>query len=94
MTPEQLQRMETLEKKLQDLERVENLDCIENTKRRVVRPVLGEVIRKDSTGNTSGILKSVNEGGGDSYGVAAEYNGSIIVEDINGNQYKIGYYNV
>lgn len=48
----------------------------------------------ESTGNTTGILKSVDESGVSSYSVAKEYDGSVVIEDADGNQYKLGYYNV
>lgn len=92
MTPEQLEKFEQMEKRLIALERVENLSTIENSKRRFVVPLIGESIQKSSTGDTSGVLQSVNEGGVATYNVADAYDGTMIVEDQDGNQYKLGYY--
>ena len=92
MTPEQLAQFETMQRTLESLVRVENVPFIENSKRRIATPVLGESLQKDSTGTTTGTTQAVNEGGVGAYTVPAEFDGTITIEDADGNTYKLGYY--
>ena len=92
MTPEEQKRLTDLEKLVQSLLRVENVTFIENGKRRIAKPLLGDGLQKDTTGNTSGMTKSVDEAGLSSYSVAKAFTGSITIEDSLGNTYKLGYY--
>lgn len=92
MSPEEKNRFETLEKLVQSLLRVENVSFIENGKRRIAAPVLGDGVQKFSTGSTAGVLKAVSESGASSYNVAQAFNGTITIEDATGNRYKLGYY--
>jgi len=94
MSPAEQARMNELERKVRDLENVTFPAFIANARLRIVEPELGEVIRKQDNGNTVGISKSVVEAGTSTYNVAKEYDASLIVEDIDGNRYKIGVYNV
>lgn len=94
MTPDERQRFETLERMVREIHAVTDVPFIENAKRRIAEPFLGDFISKDGTDNTSGVLKTVDENGVLTYSVAAEYDGTIIVEDAEGNTYKIGYYDV
>jgi len=93
MTIEELTNKVTeLEEQVRLLTRVENVPFIENAKRRIAIPVLGESISKNTTGSTSGLTESVDEAGVSSYSVAAAYSGSITIADAQGNRYKLGYY--
>jgi len=99
MTPEEKTRLETLEKLVQSLLNVENVPFIENGKRRLTEPVitslgLTEVISKDSTGSTAGVTQSVNEAGAGTYSVTDVPDGTLIVQDTDGAQYKLIYFTV
>jgi hypothetical protein len=97
MTPEEKREFEELKRKVDALQRVEDVAFIENGKRRITRPVIidlgiTEVISKETTGTTSGTVRSVNEAGASSYSVADVYDGTITIRDISGATYKLGYY--
>ena len=92
MTPEEQKRFTELENLVKSILRVENVSFIENGKRRIAKPLLGDGLQKDTTGNTSGMTKFVNEGGVSTYSVAKAFTGSITIEDSLGNTYKLGYY--
>lgn len=97
MTPEEKREFEELKRIVRNLQGVTDVPFIENGKRRIAIPAfeslgITEIITKNATGNTSGVLQGVNESGTSSYSVAGEYIGTITVRDANGNLYKLGYY--
>ena len=70
---------------------------IQELERQAVDPVitdlgLGAVVSKTGAGDTTDVLKAVNEAGSTSYNVAEEYAGTITVKDTSGTSYKLGYY--
>ena len=95
MTPQERQELEMLRREVDNLKRVLDVPFIEEAKRRIVTPELQrkKLVTKESSGSTSGILKSVNEGGSSSFSVADAFDGSLTVTDQEGNTYKLGYYN-
>jgi hypothetical protein len=99
MTPQERQEFEELKRMVRDLHGVTDVPFIENAKRRIVNPRITDLelettISKETTGNTTGVHKSVNEAGASSYSVADSYDGTIIINDREGNSYKLGYYTV
>ena len=99
MSPEQLREFNTMKAELEALARVLDVPFIEEAKRRIVKPYiesisLDEFLARVSVGNTSGVLKSVNEGGSATYNVAEAFDGSMIIKGTDGTTYKIGYYTV
>ena len=95
MSPDQ--EFNQMKQDITTIKQVMDVPFIENIKRRAVNPRLVELgltkaIIKVSEGNTSGVLQSVNEGGSGSYSVAAEFDGTLTVQDADGNTYKLGYY--
>ena len=92
MSPQDRLEFEELKRTVKNLQRVEDVAFIENSKRRIARPVLGSSIQKNTTGDTSGVLRSVNEGGAATYNVAGAFTGTITIETADGNTYKLGYY--
>lgn len=93
MTPDEKNRLETLETLVQSLLKVENVPFIENGKRRIAQPVLGDSVQRESTGGTSGLLQSVDEAGAGTYNVGVAPTGSIVLKDSDNNTYKIATYN-
>jgi hypothetical protein len=101
MTPEERREIEELKTLVQSLLRVENVPFIESAKRRIAVATiekynLEEAVSKFAVGNTSGIVETVTDTNGalsTDYIVAKDYNGSITIEDQEGNLYKLGYYN-
>lgn len=94
MTPDERREFEELKRMVRNLHGVTDVPFIENAKRRIVPRGLDAVVSKNADGTASGLSQSVNESGAASYGVAAEYDGSLTVADVDGNLYKLGYYNV
>lgn len=97
MSPQDRQEFERMKKELAAIKSVMDIPFIEEAKRRVVVPEfsrlgLTEIVSKTGTGNTSGVLQAVNEGGSGTYDVPAEYDGTITVRDVDGTSYKLGYY--
>ena len=97
MSPAQLLEFNTMKAQLEALTRVLDVPFIEEAKRRIVKPYvasisLDEFLARVSVGNTSGVLKSVNEGGSATYNVAEAFDGSMIIKGTDGTTYKIGYY--
>jgi hypothetical protein len=95
MSPDQI-RIKELESKVTTLEqKLDSFLSVAELDPQIIRTVeqITEVTKIDSVGNTSSILKSVNEGGTQVFNVAEEYAGSIIFQDPTGAQYKVGYYN-
>ena len=96
MSPDQL-KIQELERKVTALIEVLDSPFIENVKRRAVTPVITDlgldaVVSKTGDADTSGVLRSVNEGGVGTYDVAQAYDGTITVRDAEGASYKLGYY--
>jgi len=83
-----LRRIEVLEQQVRQFTNQSELDP------QIIRTIklTAAGIELDSTGSISGLSQTVNEGGAASYGVASEYDGSLVVQDAEGNQYKLGYY--
>lgn len=99
MSPEDRQRLDTLEQKVNRLLEVLDVPFIESAKRRIVKPYVDSLNLDDamtliSAGTTAGILQSVNEAGSETYSVAEEFDGSLIITTPAGQSYKLGYYNV
>jgi len=97
MSPDQLLEFNTMKAQLEALTRVLDVPFIAEAQRRIVKPYvasisLDEFLARVSVGNTSSVLKSVNEGGSSSYNVAREFDGSMIIKGTDGTTYKIGYY--
>lgn len=82
------QRVETLEQQLRSFLNVGELDP------QIVRTVSlipsGATI--DSVGGTSGVLQNVDESGSSSYNVAGAFDGTVVIKNTDGTQYKLGYY--
>ena len=99
MSPDQLLEFNTMKAQLEALTRVLDVPFIAEAQRRIVKPYvasisLDEFLARVSVGNTSGVLKSVNEDGSATYNVAKEFDGSMIIKGTDGTTYKIGYYTV
>jgi len=99
MTPQQLNEFNTMKRQIEQLSKVIDVPFIEEAKRRIVKPYiesinLDEFLARVSVGNTSGVLKSVDEGGSATYNVAEAFDGSMIIKGTDGTNYKIGYYTV
>jgi len=97
MSPQQLNEFNTMKAQLEALTKVLDVPFIEEAKRRIVKPYVAsigidEFLARVSVGNTSGVLKSVNEAGSATYDVAKEFDGSMIIKGTDGTTYKIGYY--
>lgn len=94
MSPEQAQinelkgQVETLERQMREFLSASELSP------QIVRTIkiVNNSITKDSTSDTTGTLKAVSESGVSSYSVANAYAGTLIVSDLDGNDYKLGYY--
>lgn len=94
MTPQERAEFNELKQTVHALQSVLDVSFIENSKRRIVFPAVGEALRKKAEDNTSGITRSVNESGASTYTVAKVYDASLVVEDKNGKKYRIGVYNI
>jgi hypothetical protein len=92
MSPQEKREFDEMKTKLDALSRVLDVDFIENAKRRIALPVLGDSIQKDTVGGTSGTTKFVNEGGASTYDVAKAFTGTVTIKTADGNTYKLGYY--
>jgi len=88
------QKIKELEERLSRIERLDSVPFIEKGKRLMVEPLLEDPMNKSSDSDTTGMTQSVAESGASSYTVAKVYDGSLIVYDKLGNQYKLGYYTV
>ena len=98
MTPEERLTFLEMQQTIKRLEQVLDIAFIEQIKRRAVQPELlrvnvAQAISKNTTGATTGTTQAVNESGSSSYTVPAAFDGTITVEDVDGNTYKLGYYN-
>jgi len=94
MSPEIMSEFNRMKEEIRALREVVDVAFIEMAKRRIVVPVMRaeKFIKKDTTGGTTGTLKVVSEAGSSSYSVADAYDGTITIQDGDGNNYKIGYY--
>lgn len=88
MTPQELERMNRLEKLVESLVRVENVPFIENIGRRAGTGVMSDTISANTT-----ILKNVNEGGVAVYNVAKVPDGKLQIKLSTGEIKFIGIYN-
>ena len=89
MTPQELARMDRLEKLVQSLVRVENVPFIKNAERRLA--VAG--ITSETPGVATTILKTVNEAGASTYSVAKLYDAKVEITLSDGSTRFIGVYN-
>jgi len=99
MSPDQLLEFNTMKAQLEALTRVLDVPFIEEAKRRIVKPYvasisLDEFLARVSVGDTTGVLKAVDEAGSATYNVAEAFDGSMIIKGTDGTTYKIGYYTV
>jgi len=97
MSPQQLNEFNTMKAQIAALSSVLDVPFIAEAQRRIVKPYVAsigidEFLARVSVGNTSGVLKSVNEGGSATYNVAEAFDGSMIIKGTDGTTYKIGYY--
>lgn len=95
MSPEERAEFDELKRIVNNLRYVKDVPFIENGQKRIAEPLLtdlGNYVVRNSAGGTSGVHQLVTESGSSSYNVADSYNGTIIIEDTNGNTYKLGYY--
>ena len=97
MSPDQLLEFNTMKTQLEALTRVLDVPFIEESKRRIVKPYiesinLDEFLARVSIGDTTDILKDVDEEGTETFNVAKEFDGSMIIKGTDGTTYKIGYY--
>lgn len=94
MSPQERLEFQKMQQDIKKIMDVLDVTFIENAKRRVVTPALISFapLKKESTGGTSGVLRSVNEGGESTYNVADAFDGTITIQDPDGNSYKLGYY--
>jgi len=92
MSPQDRLEFEQMKLTVRQLREVLDVPFIENIKRRAVTPLIESgfvTFQSDST--TTGVLRSVNEGGAGTYNVADAYDDAVITK-INGIDYKIGVY--
>jgi hypothetical protein len=87
MNPETRAYIEKLEKRIEALERVENISFIQNIRRRI--SMLTWETGITVTGTTESVRNSADTG---SETVAKDYSGAVYVSDGNGNRFKIGHY--
>ena len=94
MTPDKV-RIAELEKKVTELETfMKSLKSAAMIDPQVPRAVglRLPIVTKGTVGNTTGMTKAVNEAGVSTYNVADVPDGSLILLDNAGNEYKVGYY--
>ena len=88
MTPEEKTEFETLKAQVHALMRVEDVQFIENVKRRA-----SGNLREDGTSSASSIVQSVSEGGASSYDVCAEPDTKLKIITASGTVYYIPAFN-
>jgi hypothetical protein len=88
MTPEQLKEFEDMKRRLELLERVENVAFFKSLERRLAS-TLTLTDGADSTGTTISVRNAADTG---SETVADNYGGVLTLTDARGNTYRIGYY--
>jgi len=99
MSPEQKIEFDEMKRTLTAIKEVLDVPFIEEAKRRIVKPYvasisLDEFLARVSVGDTTDLLKAVDEGGSATYNVAEAFDGSMIIKGTDGTNYKIGYYTV
>ena len=97
MSPAQLLEFNTMKAQIAALTSVLDVPFIAEAQRRIVKPYVAsigidEFLARVSVGDTTDVLKAVNEAGSATYNVAKEFNGSMIIKGTDGTTYKIGYY--
>jgi len=94
MTPDQ-KRIKELEDKVSELERLFNsLRNAATLDPQIPRAInlRNNFLEKGTVGGTSGMTRTVDEAGISSYAVADAPDGSVILIDAVGTQYKVPYY--
>lgn len=89
MTPQQLQRLDKLEKLVQSLIDVKHVPFIANLERRATPGILDD----SSTTTVTTLIKSVNEAGASAYNVADAPDRKVGVVFADGTSGFIGVYN-
>ena len=97
MSPAQLLEFNTMKAQIAALSSVLDVPFIAEAQRRIVKPYVAsigidEFLARVSVGDTTDVLKAVNEAGSATYNVAKEFDGSMIIKGTDGTTYKIGYY--
>lgn len=87
-------RILELEKEVQRLREVRDVAFIENLKRLAIgNTITISLANQSASGQTTAVAGAdTNDGTGGFIDVAAEFDNTLIIEDGNGNTYRLGYY--